>query len=310
MDTKIKSSFWSDPDIEEMDGDEKLAILWLLTSGNVDILGFTPIPSKRRFEFETGKPFEALRRAYQGLTKGIVEVDGGLWIRKFIEHQVGRGSSLKKNNMAVVIIRKFDGVSCQNLKALVLSEYPELLEVLSAKNKALPNPSGGVREEKRRVEKSTSSSENGNSELAPIVGLTELAAAKTAINRWYGRSADRPWSALEEHNLSEAFRPGDIETFEKYLAASVDDQRENMAWPGELGRLLQSWGSKADRARAYLAKTAPPRRINIDPPGWREWLKKKYAGRDLVAYDNFGQLPPDIQREYWQDHPEHQRESV
>jgi len=154
MKTKISHEFWSDRDIENLDAHQKLAALWVLTNSRIKLFGYTEI-SKRRFEFETGSPWEALSSLCEALPKTFALLDGGVWVRNFIRHQFGTGFKLVKNNFCRALEEELRG--CQGLPvfALVLSEYPELMpafETLQAEGlaKGLPSP----REEKSRTEQS------------------------------------------------------------------------------------------------------------------------------------------------------------
>ena len=125
----------------------------------------------------------------------------------------------------------------------------------------------------------------------------------------FGRK--RQWSSEEQHLLTEhAITLDESGIMARYYQASESDEDEKKLRSRELTTLLRNWPGKLDAARAYLARSAPPKRLHADPAEWREWLNKKFAGRDIDVPPAFGLLPQDIQREYWQDHPEHQRESV
>ena len=142
----IEPKFWSDPDLENLGGDEKLALLWLITNSQTDLCGFCEV-GKRRFEFETGKPLEALQRACDGGGKGFEKVDKNTyWIRNYVAYQMGRGDRLIRNNMGRSVVKHLSALS-EEKRDLFLSEYPEIEAILSDgrhSQQALSKPSEGV----------------------------------------------------------------------------------------------------------------------------------------------------------------------
>lgn len=147
MDTKIKSRFWTDPQVENLGSDSKLALLWLLTAHITDC-GYVEC-SQRRFEFETGSPWQALQGAVQALGESVVTTAKGFWVRNYIREQIGQGERLAKNNMAKSIGRSLREAP-QEVQALVLDSYPELQAL--AKPYASPCASSGSTGEERRGE--------------------------------------------------------------------------------------------------------------------------------------------------------------
>lgn len=147
MDTKIKSRFWTDPQVENLGSDSKLALLWLLTAHITDC-GYVEC-SQRRFEFETGSPWQALLDSVQALGESVVTTAKGFWVRNYIREQIGQGERLAKNNMAKSIRRSLCEAP-QEVQALVLDSYPELQAL--TKPYASPCASSGSTGEERRGE--------------------------------------------------------------------------------------------------------------------------------------------------------------
>lgn len=147
MDTKIKRSFWTDAVVEEMPVEQKLALLWLLTA-NISSCGWAPV-TRRRFEFETGSPWEALLQAVKAMGKGILSHEKGFWIRNYIRHQIGDGDRLAKNNMRVPITTSLSDVP-EDIRPQILADYPCLASPPEALGKGMP--SGVPPQEQRREE--------------------------------------------------------------------------------------------------------------------------------------------------------------
>ena len=149
MDTKISSTFWSDPDIEAATAETKFTALWLLTNARIDLCGHAQV-TPERFAFETKAPPEGLGRAMVALPRGFLSVGKGYWARNFIGYQFGRGNTLARSCMRFPITEALRLLS-KEVQALVLAEYPELQEAFDKVCfKALPippySPPVGVRE--------------------------------------------------------------------------------------------------------------------------------------------------------------------
>lgn len=155
MDTKIKARFWSDPEVECLDRDQKLALLWLFTA-HISDCGYVECSTKR-FEFETGSPWQALVSAAEALGGSIVRTSKGFLVRNYIREQIGEGERLAKNLMGKSIARSLHEVPAE-VRALVFESYPEL-EALS---KPFTSPCASSRstgEERRGEERSHSGEE-------------------------------------------------------------------------------------------------------------------------------------------------------
>lgn len=150
MDTKIFSRFWSDPQIEILDSNGKLAVLWLLTAHVTDA-GYVEC-SRRRFEFETGSPWQALLDSVEALGDSIVATSKGFWFRNYIRLQIGVGQPLAKNNMAKSIARSLRHLP-DDVHYLVLQHYPELKEALGKPSPTPYRASESTGEERRGEER-------------------------------------------------------------------------------------------------------------------------------------------------------------
>ena len=147
MDTKVKAEFWTDPSLEELEPDERLALLWLMTA-HVNACGWVKI-GQRRFEFETRCLWQALERACEALGDNIVREAGGFWMRQFIRHQFGSGEKLARNNIASALVSQIEALP-DSVKLEAWNTYPELKPSNRSKKKGLhkplASPPKGVRE--------------------------------------------------------------------------------------------------------------------------------------------------------------------
>ena len=137
----IDQSFWSDPDIEAAKTGVKLAALWLITNTQTSLLGVCGA-SSARFTFETGLPAEALDATLQALPKSFKRFGGVIFLRNYMRHQFGSGETLTKNNFFKALKTLFRAIKDDELKAAVLSEYPEF-DSSTTPSQGLPKPKEG-----------------------------------------------------------------------------------------------------------------------------------------------------------------------
>ena len=137
----IDQSFWSDPDIEAAKTGVKLAALWLITNTQTSLLGVCGA-SSARFTFETGLPAEALDATLQALPKSFRRFGGVIFLRNYMRHQFGSGETLTKNNFFKALKTLFRAIKDDELKAAVLSEYPEF-DSSTTPSQGLPKPKEG-----------------------------------------------------------------------------------------------------------------------------------------------------------------------
>jgi len=65
----VSTRFWSDSWIEELNSDEKLLWLYLLTNQNTNMLGIYELPTMKRISFETGLTIQSLSKAFEGFER-------------------------------------------------------------------------------------------------------------------------------------------------------------------------------------------------------------------------------------------------
>jgi hypothetical protein len=137
MKPKIDPSFWSDPEVESLASNQKLALLWIWTNSQMTVCGFCQV-SPKRFAFETGLPIEALWETIKALPRALkhFQDESTIYSRKFIRHQLGDGEQLVKNNIFKSVLSVFDGIRIKELKAAILEDYP----VIGQRIKALQSP--------------------------------------------------------------------------------------------------------------------------------------------------------------------------
>jgi hypothetical protein len=151
MDSKVKGSFWTDPEVEDLGAEEKLAVLWLMTA-HVNACGWTEV-GKKRFEFETGCPWDALGRACDALQGGIVRTGNGtgFWLRNYIRHQFGNGEKLVKNRISGALVNQILDLP-EEVMEVAWKAYPELKKKHRqstngrSPSKGSASPTDGVRE--------------------------------------------------------------------------------------------------------------------------------------------------------------------
>lgn len=135
----IDQAFWSDPDIEGSKPGIKLTALWLITNSQTNLLGICGA-SEGRFLFETGLKAEALPSALEALPRAFVKVGGVIFVRNYVRHQFGSGEKLKRNNFFVALKSIFLGIKDEELKSIILKEYPEFEEALQRAYQGLTRP--------------------------------------------------------------------------------------------------------------------------------------------------------------------------
>jgi hypothetical protein len=212
MHSKIKSCFWSDPVVEDLPSEGKLALLWLFTS-RISVCGWVPT-SRRRFEFETASPWQALLSAAEALGKGLVIHDKGFWVRSYIRHQFGVGERLGRNNMRVTIIDSMAEVP-EEVKVEIVKEYPQLKQAL-AKPLASPTqaPPKGKEKEKEQEQEQEGSVRGGSGETHPAgVNAVSTRQQLTGDKRASKHFVPPPlaeWTAYAS-SLNPAYPPSDAE---------------------------------------------------------------------------------------------------
>jgi hypothetical protein len=272
MDTKIPSSFWSDPAHDNLDAETLLAILWIKTNERLNLLGYAEI-SPRIFEFQTRKPFDVFTRACQALGKGLVSDGNHYWLRDFIGEQIGRGDSLVKNHMRKPLVRALALVPSPTVALAIKSEYPELIgessEASSGRAYQAPEQS---RAEQNREEQSRAEQRDGgvgegkprkttkSGSTRPSEHLDPERSRMIAVADVMRRRADSLWSEAEKKALAAAgLLEATQEDFDEQVAAmkgfyraSIPPAKKHDFWRRTtLPILLNNWPSELDKARAW-----------------------------------------------------------
>jgi hypothetical protein len=130
MDATVKAAFWSDPRVEELNAEGKLAALWLITNSQRDLLGFTR-STTRRFTFETGLEAEHLEAPCKALPSSFQAPSEGVFFSvNFLRHQFGQGGEISLRNKVIQsAIKKAKTLPCP-LQGAFLKAYPELVEAV------------------------------------------------------------------------------------------------------------------------------------------------------------------------------------
>lgn len=327
MDAKITSDFWGDTAIEALDRDQKLAALYAITCERTTTFGFLEVTAKR-FTFDTGCPYEALASLPQAHPKGFKALGNGIWIRRFIAHQIGTGSKLVANLMSKAVLKELRAYEALPVFDEVLAEYPELrerYEVLFIQSPELPLASpyqaqerrGEVQRGEEKSEfppKSNPSSTPGDGENLNSKkkerGAAEpdplLCRAKRLF--WNDSRREMPVDFALDRAEEKAWRES------KAVVASASDRDWLLLeWAysqtsGDAGTfrrkslsvLLNNWNGELTSAREWakragalgkLGREAAP--AEIAPVGWADAVEKLFPGCDTSR--GWSSITPDVQ---------------
>lgn len=156
----IHSAFWSDPEIEVVSSDAKLAVLWIITNGQTSIIGLCNATEKR-FAFETGLAPSVLQDACNALPNMLLQTTDGIWVRNYIHHQFGRGEKLSRNNCYRAIGNAVSQLQDQALILAIYTHYPEMEGVCKPLLRASVPLTKGPRREEKGTEVNGLDSEKG-----------------------------------------------------------------------------------------------------------------------------------------------------
>ena len=245
MDTKISPDFWNRT--IDLTSEEKLSILWFRTNDRMRLCGYCEVSAKL-FSVFTGHKITVLERALGGLSEDFLKVGKGWWGRRHIAEQFGRGKKLENNTMSTAIVR--DLLTCsEELRAVVLGEYPELLEEFLSEGgtspaKGLASPYQGQREGERE-------GEGEGAREGEVRGVGEGAAETLALETVSGRSEPTPEEgrrdALREERgaAKGAARPAEFlpEQAARMVAlGEIKRRRPASQWSAEELRALRNSG--------------------------------------------------------------------
>lgn len=178
MDAKIKSTFYSDSRVENLDAAQKFSLLWALTQTGRDLLGFSTV-THRRFIFETSLPdltplltaCQALPTSFQIIlptdTPSTLQAPSTplpshfpstshpqapfkplpppssfiVFCRNFLRHQFGKGGTLNLRNHVITSVIRTAATLPGTLQQAFIEAYPELKDpILETLLNNLPNP--------------------------------------------------------------------------------------------------------------------------------------------------------------------------
>ena len=126
MNTLIKPGFWSDNRMEQLNKDQKLAIVWLLTNAWRDLCGFTQV-TPRRFTFDTELPIGVLDEACRIMGPSFMVLPGGTYFAtRFVRHQFGKGGDISLKNNIVKAATRHAMALPATLRDAFFAAYPEL----------------------------------------------------------------------------------------------------------------------------------------------------------------------------------------
>jgi len=274
MDTKIPSTFWTDPKFDQCDSGMLLAALWIKTNERLDLLGSAEI-SPRNFEFQTHLPFKDFGRACKPLGRGLVRDGNRYWIRDFVRQQIGAGDSLVKNHMRKALQRALSLIESEVIRSEILKEYPQLSEADGASPlEGATEPQEQSREEQRGEEQNRAEqSPGGAGETGPGGRRRSRGASSRpaehpepqrgrmiVVGEIMGRRAESAWSEPEKKALAAAGLVDQEESDFKeqtdvmraFYRATIPEAKQREFWRRTtLPILLNNWPSELDKARKW-----------------------------------------------------------
>jgi hypothetical protein len=195
MDATLKATFWTDPRVEDLTAEEKLAAAWLVTNPTRDLCGFTRV-SNRRFTFETKLDPSALEGVSKGLPSSFIRLPGNVFFAaNFLRHQFGKGGRISlKNKVIVAAVRLALALKDAEREAF-FAAYPELEKLIPepAKNEGASIPLAENRHGVRvrvRVREGEGAREEGSGEKGPAVPPSEWVPDPISIVSAYPRRED------------------------------------------------------------------------------------------------------------------------
>lgn len=299
MDAKISGEFWSDPAIEGLTMEQRMAALWAITSSRTNMAGYVEVSAKR-FSFETGCPYDALLTLCDAHPKGFKRCGEGIWIRRFIAHQIGTGKSLVRNKMTTTVLRDLRAYQGHPFVAHALAEYPELtdgFEVLEESSSELPPEGDGMH--RRGVERS--GEEQSGVEVAEK--LRELPAALLRARALFRTRTSTPLDSSQiiawkkNKGAVEATTEDDWRALEWWFLQPAEKNDAAEFRRGALGTLLNHWNDEITKARRAAVKdgvsfVGEKKTAAVSPAGWQHLLGESYPEMHLPA--EFGELPESV----------------
>lgn len=305
MDTKIKSTFWGDPEIERLSSDQILTTLWLMTNPRVNLLGFSEV-SDNRFTFETKLNPDALQSTLKALPRAFVKVDGGVWVRNYIRHNIGDGETLVRNTLSRSICKTLEKSGNKAWAQAVLEEYPCLRSLLQNSSPCHPHPmpmASPCHGEREGEGKGVGDRDGKGGAIKHR--SAEIAAC---ILRVFRRTAPLNSEAQRALAALQA-TPEDIRLMEWFYGLHlIPEDKALVCRRTTADNLALNWASELDRARIYQKHHGPKKRDSGYPLGARAWLlsMRPPDERWYQPPELWSELPGDLRRE-WEGLPPEQQ---
>lgn len=293
MDAKVTGDFWSDPAIELLSAEQKLAALWCYTSSRTTMIGFVEASAKR-FEFETGSPYGALAGLPEAHPKGFKKSGEGIWVRRYIARQFGTGEKLVRNNFCKPILSALR--ACEGLPVFkeVLAEYPELQEPYEREfshSPILPKQALAKGSASPRVEQSRE--EQSGAEEKPALLLRACALFSVFRNnpsRPLDRAQDAAWKNKKNQGAVAAASPEEWRLLEWFYGLPSEEAKFRRQ---DLAQLLNNFTAEIQRAGILAHNLGvdfgfSPKKKKGAPENWRGLLGE--ADPEMILPERFEEL--------------------
>ena len=138
----IKMSFWQDPFIEELEAEEKLLYLYLITCPHTNNLGVLEI-SRKRISFESGPTINTVQKGLDRLCDtGKIVIDGNfILLTRFIKNQTTTSPKIIESLKSML-----ENVSSKKIRHEICLRYPHLFEGVESEPIPDANPIDTVSE--------------------------------------------------------------------------------------------------------------------------------------------------------------------
>lgn len=254
---------WDDPWFRGLTGVQKLMFLYIIDRCNN--AGFWEVDEDGMM-FQTKLQQQHVKGAWEGLARGLVMVDGWVWIRRFLRHQKNEVLSIQNPAHKQIICLLRDQVDRFRSR----SEFIEFLDpyqgLLSPIGKGIGNGNGnGGKESAERKPK-------------PADPLADKLAAL------FNRRAETPWSEKElvSYRKIGSVAPEDVTKLERYYESERKKGSEGVH-RRDLATFLGNFTGELDRARAFKPFVSVTTTKKVDEGQWRAFLRSH--SREPEPYD-------------------------
>ena len=201
INAQIGPAFWADDDVARLTTEQKLAWIYILTSGQISNIGvFTT--KRRRFEFDTGLDWDTLRSTFEALPRGLKGLEGAstplegdeihLLVLNWVKHSIFQGADPKtiKNDNRIRNLGRLFGQLTPKWQSLFASHYPALVASFGnsasshSKNEGASSPLEGRISDQIRSESYLSDKEGG-------VGETTIEGQIREFSKNWGGDVER-----------------------------------------------------------------------------------------------------------------------